>query len=156
MPAATCFLHLQIDLPRVWDSKPDSQGISQPFSIRLLYGSALIIQSVDCFAFYTISPLLFPNQSDFSHPATRFFLRQNATLLLPFILNCWFLRDHHIRNTKVGQIVGKTFALFHASALAMYSWSKWTRGEYTVEPFSLIATLHGGWTLWAVWGLLYS
>ncbi|KAL2816094.1 glycosyl hydrolase [Aspergillus granulosus] len=126
----------------------------QPLSIRLLYTSSLLIQSLDTFAFYTISPLLFPNRSDFAHPATRFFLRQNATLLLPFILNCWFLRDYHIRHTRIGRVVGSCFALFHGSALAMYSWSRWADGEYNVEPFGLIAGLHGVWAFWAVWGLV--
>lgn len=108
-----------------------------------------------CFAFYTISPFqfLFPNRSDFVHPATRFFLRQNATLLLPFILNTWFLRDYHIRHTRVGRVVGSTVALFHVSALAMYIWSRWVAGEYSVEPLGLIAGLHGGWAQGAIWGL---
>lgn len=128
----------------------------QPLSIRLLYGSALVVQYIDCVAFYTISPFLFPNRSDVAHPATRFFLRQNATLLFPFILNCWLLRDYHIRHTKVGRVIGQTFALFHTSALAMYTWSRWVGGECAVEPFNLIATLHGGWALWAIWGLFAS
>lgn len=141
---------------RVSNPMQPSPAPSQPLSIRLLYGSALCVQSLDCFAFYTVSPLLFPSRSDFAHPATRFFLRQNATLLLPFILNCWFLRDYHIRHTKVGRVVGRTFALFHASALAMYSWSRWVGGEYAVEPFWLIGGLHGGWAFWATWGLVAS
>lgn len=134
--------------------KSSSSVPAQPSSIRLLYGSALFVQSVDCFAFYTISPILFPNRSDFAHPATRFFLRQNATLLFPFILSCWFLRHYHIRRTTVGRVVGSTFALYHASALAMYTWSRYMAGEYSVEPFGLIAGLHGVWTMGAIWGLL--
>lgn len=134
------------------EMKSNSQTPAQPSSIRFLYGSSLFIQSIDCFAFYTISPLLFPNRADVAHPASRFFLRQNATLLLPFILNCWLLRDYHIRHTRVGRVVGATFALFHASAFAMYSWSRWVDGEYNVEPFGLIAALHGGWAAGAIWG----
>ncbi|KAL3459408.1 hypothetical protein BJX64DRAFT_264806 [Aspergillus heterothallicus] len=128
----------------------------QPPSIRLLYTTSLLIQSLDTFAFYTISPLLFPNRSDFTHPATRFFLRQNATLLLPFILNCFFLRGYHIRYTGVGRVVGSCFALFHASAVAMYSWSSVTQGEYSVQPFWGVVGVHAIWALWAGWGLLFA
>ncbi|KAL2841947.1 hypothetical protein BJX68DRAFT_270889 [Aspergillus pseudodeflectus] len=139
---------------RLNPSQPTNETPPQPLSIRLLYGSALAVQSFDSFAFYTISPLLFPNRSDVSHPATRFFVRQNATLLFPYILSCWFLRDYHIRHTKVGRVVGMCFALFHASALAMYSWSRWVGGEYAIEPFGVIAGAHAVWAIWAVWGLL--
>lgn len=130
----------------------------QPLPIRLLYTSALIIQGFDTFAFTTISPLLFPNRSDFTHPATRFFLRQNATVLLPFVLNTFLLRDHHIRHTQVGRVVGGTFALFHALAVAMYSWSRWVGGgrkEYRVEPFWGIIGVHAFWAGGALWGLLF-
>ncbi|KAL4786956.1 hypothetical protein BJX76DRAFT_319644 [Aspergillus varians] len=135
-------------------SEPTPPAPPQPFSIRILYGSSLIVQTIDCLAFYTVSPFFFPNRSDVAHPATRFFLRELATLLLPFILNCWFLRDHHIRHTQVGRVVGRMFALFHGSALAMCTWSRWVDGEYAVEPFGVIATLHGAWAVGAIWGLV--
>ncbi|KAK2765054.1 hypothetical protein FQN54_008753 [Arachnomyces sp. PD_36] len=126
----------------------------QPTSIRALYTSSLVVQSIDTFAFYTVSPLLFPNRSDFAHPATRFFLRQNATLVFPYVLSAWLLRDYHIRRTRVGRVIGSCFGLYHASAVLMYSWSRWVGGEYRVEPFWGIVGIHAVWAVWAGWGLV--
>ena len=134
-----------------------SSSPPQPRIIRYLYSSALLIQSVDTYLFYTVSPVLFPNQLDFQNSlAARFFLRASANPLLPFALNGWLLRDYHIRHTRVGRVVGSCFAMFHGAAVAMYSWSRWMPGEYSVEPFWGIVGLHAMWTGVAVWGLFFA
>ena len=112
------------------------------------------MQTFDAVSFLLVSHLTIPDRTELSHPLTRFWMRGYGICLFPYVLTCWLLRDHHIRYTRVGRVVGACFALFHGSAVAMYSWSAWMENEYTLRMLKSILAVHAVWTFWAVWGLL--
>ncbi|KAE8316474.1 hypothetical protein BDV41DRAFT_111061 [Aspergillus transmontanensis] len=126
----------------------------QPLSIRFMYGSALAVQGFDAFAFIMTSSIVIPKQLELAHPLTRFWMRVTGVSFLPFVLNCWLLRKHHIRHSRVGFIVGSCFFLHNAGLAALYIWSAIEAGEYTIQPLWYAAGWRGVWATWSMWGLL--
>lgn len=119
-----------------------------------MYGSALAVQGFDAFAFLFVSPIVIPNRTELAHPLTRFWMRVAGVSSLPFVLNGWFLRNHHIRHSKVGRVVGACFALHNVALATLYSWSAIRTDEYTIRPFWYVVAWRAAWTIWSVWGLL--
>ncbi|KAI5839587.1 hypothetical protein DFP73DRAFT_530029 [Morchella snyderi] len=116
--------------------------------MRLLYTLALLVQLSDVYHFITLSRRFWPRRADLAGPTSAFFLRAYCTLLLPYILLCYWLRHYHVRDTDVGQAVAASFALFHALAPAWYAWSWWT-GGYVQRPMGIIMAFHVGCVVWA-------
>jgi hypothetical protein len=123
-----------------------------------MYLSAMVIQTGDAIVFTTLSPLFLPAgaRADLAtSPAGRFFTRATGTVVFPFVLLTYLLRDHHIRHTQVGRAVGRCFTLYNAACLAMYSWSRCVGGEYGLDGvFGIVVGTHAAWAVWGGWGLL--
>ncbi|KAL3449623.1 hypothetical protein BJX65DRAFT_294638 [Aspergillus insuetus] len=101
--------------------------MNQPqfLSLRLMYGTALAVQSFDTFAFLLTSSLM----------------RTAGIVSLPFALACWLLRDNHIQYPEVGRTVGSIFFLSNVASAMLYTWSAMQPDKYMIQPFWYLA----GW-----------
>jgi hypothetical protein len=124
-------------------SSSPSISIRNPRHLQLAYLSFFLVQSFDCFLFLMLSPQLFKDASVLT-PATRFFIRANATTLFPFILLIFLLRKHHV-SSAVGQTVAHAFCLFHGIVLVFITWTRAAEDEWSLEPSWAGIGFHGVW-----------
>ena len=96
---------------------------------------------------------MIPNRADLSHGLTRTFMRANGIARVPFYLMVYLLRNYHIRNTDVGQIVGYSFVLYQLASTGFWYWSARAE-EFEMKPLWYVVGWHAIWSGWGLYGLL--
>ena len=125
----------------------------QPYSIKALYTTALIVESFDNLQYLSLGSLMVPNRDDLAHGLTRTFMRANGIARIPFYMMVYLLRNYHIRNTEVGRVVGGSFVMYQLASTLLWYWSA-RAGEFEMKPLWYVVAWHGIWTAWGFYGLL--